>query len=58
MELVTVMLYYQELNCSRRAPDYFTQFAAKPHLPHAVVARLHVHKDGWTDSAVVVVVFV
>ncbi len=58
MEIVTVKPEYLKLNSSRRAPDYFTQFAAKPHLPHAVVARLHVHKDGWTDSAVVVVVFV
>ncbi len=34
------------LDCSRRAPGYFTILVARLRLPHSVVKELHVHKTG------------
>ncbi len=44
--VVVVKAWRQELNCSRRAPGYFTLIGeTRLHLPHAIEVGLHVRKS-------------
>ncbi len=41
--VVVIWAYLQELNCSRRAPGYFTKSVTRLHLPHAIIVMLHAY---------------